>query len=298
MIFNYIPIIHYMAEKLILKTPNCSDLPIGGETIEIKHFPDGESYVRIPAEPKGKKVALLHRCYPDPDSSLMQLFLAIRQAKEMGAKEIEVVIPYLPYARQDKRFSPGEAMSSESVCMMMKEAGCSGLITFDCHFLKKEGAFTYGGLKITNRSLGPLVVEHLRKGLENPLVISPDEGSRYLTENERENGVMKKVRGAYGKGDSAYREIASLEAKFEVNGRDVIIIDDIVAGGSTMVKALKICLEGGAKSVRCGAVHGLFLGESLKKLESGGTSEIACTNTIRAPRVSVVDISKSIVMSL
>ncbi len=280
-------------KKLLLKTPSSSDLRLEGETIEIKHFPDKESYVRIPVDPKGKDVLLVHRCYPEPDSSLVQLFLALRQLSEMGAASITAAVPYLPYARQDKRFLPGEAMSSEIVCRMMKEAGCGRLVTFDCHFLKKEGEFTYGGLLITNKSLGGEVVSHLKSGLANPLVISPDEGARYLTEGEKEKGVMKKVRGDYGKGDNAYREVAKLEAKFDVLGRDVIIVDDIIAGGSTMIKALKLCKDGGAKSVRCGAVHGLFLNDALNRIRSGGAVQVACTNSIKA-EASAVDISEAI----
>ncbi len=286
-----------MAEKLLLKSPNCADLGLKAEPIELKHFPDGESYVRIPVEAKGKDVVLVHRCYPEPDPSLIQLFLAIRQLAEMKAASITAVVPYLPYARQDKRFLQGEAMSSETVCKMMKEAGCSRLLTFDCHFLKKEGDFSCGGMPTTNVSLGPKVVEFLKQGLENPLVISPDEGAAYLTEKEKEKGVMKKVRGDYGKGKSAYREVAKLEAKFDVKGRDVVIVDDIIAGGSTMVKALKLCLEGGAKTVRCGAVHGLFLNDAAARLSSGGASQVACTNSIKSS-LSKIDISDSIKMLL
>jgi ribose-phosphate pyrophosphokinase len=291
-VFNYMLQIPNM-EKLLLKTPACSDLRIGGRSLEVKQFPDGESYVRVPVNPRRKLVSLVHRCYPNPDSSLLQLFLAVRQLRLMGAAGVNAIVPYLPYARQDKRFLPGEAMSSETVCSMLKEAGCTKLFTFDCHFLKKEGSFTYGGLRITNRSMGREVVEKLKRGLKSPLVISPDEGASYLTEREGSKGVMKKVRGGYGKGKSAYREVASLEAGFEVRGRDVIIVDDMVAGGSTMLKALKLCLEGGAKSVSCGAVHGLFLNDSIKKLESAGASELVCTNSIPC-EASKVDLSGAI----
>ncbi|MFH1470310.1 MAG: ribose-phosphate diphosphokinase [Candidatus Micrarchaeota archaeon] len=282
-----------MAVSVVLKSPNCSDLSLKGVEFEIKNFPDGESYVRIPIDPKGKKVTVIHRCYPDQDSSLIQLLFVLRQLKAMEAKEITAVVPYLPYARQDKRFLQGEAMSSATVSETLREAGCSRLITFDCHFLKKEGEFTYGGLKITNKSLGPLVVEHLKNGLENPLVISPDEGSRYLTENEKDKRVMKKVRGEYGKGDKVYRDIATLEAEFEVKGRDVIIIDDMVAGGGTMIKALKLCLEKGALSVRCGTVHGLFLNDAIARLSAGGASQVVCTNSIMSSAAKV-DISNEI----
>lgn len=280
-------------DAIILKSPNCADLSVKGEILETKHFPDGESYVRVPSDCSGRRVVLVQRCYPEPDSSLMQLFLSLRQIREMGATDITAVVPYLPYARQDKRFLSGEAMSSESVCRMIKESGCSRLITFDCHFLKKEGDFVYGGLRIMNRSMGSGVVGCLKQGIGNPLVISPDEGARYLTGGEKMTGVMKKVRGDYGKGNSAYREIASLKAEFEVKGRDVVIMDDMIAGGSTMIRALKLCMEKKAKSVRCGAVHGLLLGNALKRLLSYGAFSVACTNSILT-EVSVVDISEPI----
>ncbi len=283
-----------MGDKpVLLKSPNASDISILGEEFQTKSFPDGESYIRIPVSCSGKKVFVLHRCYPEPDSSLIQLFLVLKQLKEMGASEITAIVPYLPYARQDKRFLEGEAMSSSTICRIMKSLGCDKLITFDCHFLKKEGDFVYGGLNIKNISLGKKVADKLRKGLKDTIVISPDEGARYLTEKERNSGVMKKVRGEYGGGKSAYREISSLKAEFDVENKNVIILDDMIAGGSTMIKALKLCRDKKAKTIRCGAVHGLFLNDALKKLKDNGASDIACTNSIPSD-ASAVDISEAL----
>ncbi|MCX6778002.1 MAG: ribose-phosphate diphosphokinase, partial [Candidatus Micrarchaeota archaeon] len=188
------------------------------------------------------------------------------------------LVPYLPYARQDKRFLEGEAVSSEIICRMLAKAGCSELATFDCHFMKKEGETTYGGLKIKSVSLAGALAEYFRKKIDSPLFISPDQGAAYMVGGKEK--AMVKVRGEYSKGETAYREVKTLEAGFEVGGRNVVIIDDIIAGGGTMIRAVAACRKMGAKSVRCGCVHGLFLNGALQRILDEGAEEAVATNAI------------------
>ncbi|MEM3030241.1 MAG: ribose-phosphate diphosphokinase [Candidatus Micrarchaeia archaeon] len=271
-----------MAE-LFLAFSNAKDLLPRAKSIDFKLFPDGESYVRIPVKVSGRDVLLAERCWPEQDAALIRLLLALSQLKAMGARRIRCLVPYLPYARQDKRFLEGEALSAQTICRLLRLAGCSELVTFDCHFLKKEGTFAFAGLRIRNISLAKPLLALLRRKAGRPVVISPDVGASYMVEEEKEKSVMEKVRGGYTKGRLAYRRIARMEAKSDVRGRDVILIDDMVSTGSTMVKAVRALRKAGAGRVLCAASHGLFLGGSLRRLRAAGAAEVVVSDSIPGP---------------
>src|SRR6185369_3246820 len=151
-----------MAQALQLISPNFSD--IFPSNIEIGQFPDGDSHVRIPTilECKDREVVVFHRLYPEQNTSLMVLLLILDSLKQVGAKTVTVVAPYLPYSRQDKKKINGEVASAFVVCNLLARAGCSKLVTFDCHFLNKPGLTEFGELKIENISMGKALAEFAR----------------------------------------------------------------------------------------------------------------------------------------
>jgi len=243
-------------------SPNFSDLL--ESNMEMKTFPDGDDYVRLPGIKKEKTV-LFHRLYPGQDRALVQALLMLDTLKRAGAPTA-LVAPYLPYSRQDKTFKEGEALSAEIVCGMLAHAGAAKLVTIDCHFLKKEGTFRYGGLEIENISANRLLIEYAKKKAGEIEVISPDAGAKYLVE-EFGGKSMEKKRGEYLPGREAYRRIESVERDFEVKGRNILILDDMISTGGTMIKAVENVKKGGAKKVLCAATHGFFLKGSLEKLK-------------------------------
>jgi len=281
-----------MVASHLLVSQNCSYL--FPANIELKSFPDKESHILIHDVEacRGKDVQVLHRCYPKQDSSILQLLLVGKTVKALAARA-EAIIPYLPYARQDKIWAPGEALSAEVICQMIAAAGYSSIATFDCHFLKKPGTFTYGGIQIRNFSLSESLVSYFRAKTPDALFISPDQGAAYLV-NEIGGKSMVKTRGEYkNHKKQAHRPVASLDADFDVKGRDVVILDDMIAGGGTMMKAVRAVLAMGASSVCCGCTHGLFLGDAYTKLQEAGAEEIVASNTI-ASEASKIDILNSL----
>ncbi len=261
--------------------------------IEIRRYPDNDSYVRIPelTQCKNKSITLYHRLYPEQDTSLLQVLFILEELKKVQA-HVTLVAPYLPYARQDKIFLEGEVKSAEMVCNLLFDAGCKKLITFDCHFLKKEGSFTYGRLPIQNISLNDELLFHAKKLFKDePFeIISPDEGAQYMVA-EAGGQSMKKTRGDYqgeAGGEVVYRDVEKLEGKFNFNNKNVLILDDIISTGSTMIKALEKVKASGAKSVACAATHGFFLKDSLAKLRTS-SDFVFVSNSIISP-VSEVSI--------
>jgi len=272
-----------------LVSQNFSDLY--EPNIEMKRFPDGDNYICLP-KITGKTAAVYHRLYPEQDSALMQAVLILDTLKR---KKIEatLVSPYLPYSRQDKTFKDGEAISAEVIANLLSYAGAKRLVTVDCHFLKKKGTFTYGGLEIVNVSANKLLVEHAKKLVGDVEVISPDMGASYLVENFGGKSMEKK-RGEYVEGKTTYRKIEEVKMDFEVKGKNILILDDMISTGGTMFKAIENVKKGGAAKVLCAATHGFFLKGSLDKLKQM-CDHVFVTDSIPSPvsDVSVKELLES-----
>ncbi|MFH2106648.1 MAG: ribose-phosphate diphosphokinase [Candidatus Micrarchaeota archaeon] len=242
-----------------LFSPNCSDF--GKPNIEFKTFPDGDLYIRILE--REEPDFLVHRLYPKQNDSLIQAILLLNGIKKAIGKEVEMIVPYLSYCRQDKTFLEGEVESAKIICKLLKDAGVKKLTTFDCHFLKKEGEFDYNGLKIKNISMSKALIAHAKEKFGELEVISPDQGSSYMVGKGKS---MTKERGEYIGGSEAYRQIKEMKFDFDVKGKNVLILDDMIASGSTMINAVENIKKAGAKKVICAATHGFFLKDSFEKL--------------------------------
>jgi ribose-phosphate pyrophosphokinase len=204
---------------------------------------------------------------------------------------MEAVIPYLPYARQDKVWKVGEALSAEAICELISAAGFSSIATFDCHFVKKTGEASYGGIRIRNFSLSDELVAYFKAKKPDAVFISPDQGAKYIV-SEAGGASMVKKRGEYSDYKRrAVRKVESLELNgaLQVEGKGVVMLDDMIAGGGTMIRATRAVLGMGAASVCCGCTHGLFLGDAYTKLQAAGAEEIVSSNTI-ASEASKIDI--------
>lgn len=271
--------------KLI--TPYCSDF--GRPNVTIRQFPDDESYILVPKldSLKNKKVIIYHRLYPEPDKRIFELLLVLSRLREK-TKNIEVFIPYLPYARQDRESKKGEAISADVLCGLLKTSGAKKIITYDCHFLSRPGNFTRNGLLIENRSAGPQLFKYAKKYFKKDsfCVISPDEGSSYFIENAKGHAShsLKKTRGkakANGVQNGIHADIRKMEGHIDVKGKNICILDDIIAGGGTMMHAIKHLKKLGAKKIIVGATHGVFCGEKIpEKILKSGASKIFITNAI------------------
>ncbi|MFZ2150279.1 MAG: ribose-phosphate diphosphokinase [Minisyncoccia bacterium] len=257
----------------------------GKPNIIIKHFPDTESYVFIPKVKslKNKKVTIYHRMFPEPDKRLFELLLILSRVKK-ETSQIELFVPYLPYARQDKEHEVGDVISANVICELLKSRGVKKLITYDCHFLPKPGNFTRSGLKIENCSAGKQLMGYARKyfGKEKFIVISPDQGSSYFTENAEGYSLHKKrVRIKKGEVETKVNMENKLNELLDVKGKNVCILDDIIATGGTIMRASEHLKAKGAKKIIVGATHGVFCGEKIpEKLLGSKCNEIFTTNAI------------------
>jgi ribose-phosphate pyrophosphokinase len=224
----------------------------------------------------------------------------------LGARTITGVIPYLAYSRQDRRFQSGEALSAKTVATLMKSVGVEKLITIDTHYQHREpGQFDFFGIKCINVSAGRLILDHIREKIDSDLMtIGPDLGSSemikyatgeemFLTKEKRCPVCGKLAQECECKIKKKKYEITDIESKYNFSGRNVVVLDDIIASGGTMIKAVKKIKSEGAKKVVAAATHGLFMKDSLIQLKEL-TDYLVVTDSIVTP-VSNVSVAPLIV---
>jgi len=282
----------YAIDKMGVITPSASDF--GVPNVIIKSFPDGDSYVQILNNIESDLANIFTRLHPNQNDLIIQTVFIARILKDAGVRNIHLYAPYLPYARQDKVWKKGEGLSARYVVELLRGAGINQITTLDCHFIKKAGEFDYWGMKIINKTASAVLIEEAKKHLSDPIVMSPDAGASYMSENFG-GGHMNKVRGEYVEGKNAYREIKSLDidSNQDVNGRNVLLVDDIIGSGGTMIRAINVLKKAGANRIGIVATHGFFLNNSLDKLKSA--ADVVLTTSSIRNETSKVDAFKLLV---
>jgi len=284
-------------------------LGLNFENVSTRKFPDGETYIRIDTDVKGRDVVIVQTMFPDQNDALMEFLLISDTLRDMEVNSIIGVVPYLAYARQDRKFQPGESLSMRTIAELMKAVGVNKLITVDTHYQHvKHGKFNLFGIPCVNVSAGKILLEHIKERVDPELMtIGPDLGSsemiKYVTGEEM---VLKKEKKCPICGLPSTQckckvkkkkyEITEIESKYNFSGKNVVILDDIIASGGTMIKAVKKVKSEGAKKVIAAATHGLFMKDSLIQLKEL-TDYLVVTDSIFTP-VSNVSVAALIVEAL
>jgi ribose-phosphate pyrophosphokinase len=246
--------------------------------VAAKVFPDGESYVRLDGSVQGEDVAIVQTtCPPMQDGRLMQLAFMADAAKRGGAGKVTAVVPYLAYARQDKMFLSGEGISVETVARMLGAAGIDELLTVNIHSESALGKFPFPAKTV---SAIPLIADYfVKKGHKGAFALSPDKGAMYIARQAQE--VLGGDAGHLDKQRNRYTGQTKQTAEgLNVKDQTVIIFDDIISTGGTIVGAAQILRELGAKHVFCGCVHGLLIGDAEKRILDAGVEEIVGTDSV------------------
>jgi len=261
--------------------------------LKTKQFPDGETYVRVPLLVKGKRVVLIQSMYPDANNAMMEAIFAINTSKELGAKKVVLVAPYLCYMRQDKRFLSGECISQHIMADLLS---CADLVmAIDPHLHRISSLNKIFKTKTKKLSANRVLADWIGKHHKNTLIIGPDIESYQWAETiaqylDHHAIILRKKRY------TARSVRIKVHRDVEFKGREVVIVDDIISTGHTMIEPIKQLKKRGAKRIYCVGVHGLFVEGALQKLKKLG-ARVLSTNTLGNP-VNKIDVSEIIAKAL
>lgn len=259
--------------------------------LEVNKFPDGELYVKFNTEIKNKEVVLV-QSLNNPNEAILEVIFAAHTAKDLGAKKIILVVPYLAYMRQDKRFNSGEAITSKIIGKLFNVF--DKIITIDPHLHRYKNLNEVFSIKTEKLSTIDLIGEYIKNNIKNAFIIGPDMESYQWAETIAKSincpfTILKKER------INSKKVNITINSKLNIKNKNIVMIDDIISTGQTILKTIDMIKKQNPKSINIVCVHGIFSDqETYKKLSE---YKIITTNTIETKH-SKIDVSELIANSL
>ena len=267
------------SRTLAEKIAKCYGSELGN--VEISTFSDGEFQPALVESVRGRRIFVIGSTFPNSDN-LMEMLLILDAAKRASARHITAVIPYFGWARQDRKDQPRVAIGAKLVANLIQAAGATRIMTMDLHADQIQGFFE---IPVDHLYASTIFLPHIQKlGLENITAASPDMGG-----SKRAHAYSK-----YLKSDVVicYKQrlkanvIDTMELIGEVEGRHVILVDDMIDTGGTLAKAADVMMEKGALSVRAVCTHPILSGKAYEKIEKSKLLELIVSDTIPLKRES------------
>jgi ribose-phosphate pyrophosphokinase len=260
-------------------------------TCEIQTFSDGEIFVKYGENVRGSDVYIVQSTHP-PAENLTELLLLIDAAKRASSRRVTAVIPYLGYARQDRKDQPRVAISAKLVANLITTAGADRVITMDLHAPQIQGFFD---IPLDHLYASPVLATHYkRKKIPNLAVVSPDVGGirlarAYAKRLEADLVLIDKRR-------PRMNETEVLNIIGETKGKNVLIIDDLIDTGGTFTRAVRALRDNGVVEVYGACTHAVLSGNAIERLEKSDIAKVTVTDTIplkcHSSKVEVQSVSK------
>ncbi len=250
-------------------------LPLG--KISVKHFADGEILVELEETVRGRDVYIVQSTCAPVTERLMEVLTCIDACKRASAKEINVVMPYFGYARQDRKARPRQPISAKLVANLIQTSGAHRVITVDLHASQIQGFFD---IPTDDLTAVPMLGQYFaRKGMgENVVVVSPDHGG--TTRARKLAEVLNAPMAIVDKRRPKANYAEAMNVIGDVEGKVAIIVDDIVDTAGSLVASVNILKEHGAKEVYCACTHGVLSGPAIERIEEAPIKELVITNSI------------------
>ena len=244
---------------------------------EFHQFPDGETHIQLVTPVKGRSIALVDTL-AQPNEKIMPLLFAAGTAKDLGAKRIGLVTPYLAYMRQDKRFNPGDGITSVYFAKLLSQ-WVDWLVTVDPHLHRRSSLDEIYSIPSTVVQAAPLIAEWIKKNIPKPVLVGPDEESKQWV-----SSVAKLADVPY----LVLTKIRYSDRQVEVSSPDIerwsdrtpVLVDDIISTAQTMIETVKGLDKVGLAAPVCIGVHAVFAGTAYEDLLAAGASDVVTCNTI------------------
>lgn len=242
-------------------------------------FPDGETLIKLEDDVRGRDCFVVQSTCPPVNDNVLELLIFIDSLRRASAKRITAVIPYYGYARQDRKAEGRTPITAKLVANMLVGAGVDRVLTMNLHADQIQGFFD---IPVDHLTAAPVLARHcVQKGIQDAVFVSPDVGNLkfgndFAARISAELAVIHKRRLS-GEKTEAVALVGNVE------GRTVMMFDDMISTAGTVCEAAKLVRAHGAKSIYVGAAHGLFAGPALERLQRSDIAEIVVTDTVPIP---------------
>lgn len=257
-----------------------AELHCPASSLDVHRFPDGETVVRIRPPVTGRHV-LLAAHLDDPDDKTLAMLFAADAARELGAAQVGLLAPYLPYMRQDERFHPGEAITSRSYARLLSST-IDFLVTVDPHLHRWPSLDSIYTIRSKVVAAAPAIAEWLKREVPDAMLVGPDsESEQWVSDVARRVGAPYVILSKDRHGDRDVR--VHLPAGASHGGRTPVLLDDIVSSGHTLMAASHVLRGAGWGKPHCVAVHALVDAAGLEAMHRAGIARVASCDTVPHP---------------
>ena len=243
--------------------------------VDINRFPDGETFVKIRDNIRGCDVFIVQSICKQPNEMLMELLIMIDAMRRASARRITAVLPYFGYARQDRKDQPRVPITAKLVANLLVAAGVNRILTVDLHAQQIQGFFD---IPVDHLYASPAIAKYLRElELPAPVVVSPDTGgvkAAYAYSKMLGTGLAIVAKQRIGLDVEAFSVVG------DVQGRDVVMVDDMATTCGTLCAAAKLLVEHGARSVRAAVTHATVTAQGVERLRQSPVQELVVTDTV------------------
>ena len=260
----------------VLGNKVCKFLGLDAGKIEISRFPDGEIDMKIMEDVRGADVYVVQPTCPPVNENLMELLIMIDCLRRASAERITAVIPYFGYARQDRKAEGRVPISAKLVANIITAAGATRALAIDLHAAQLQGFFD---IPMDHLYAAPVLVEYFRQlNIKDLTIVSPDVGGikmarAYAKRLNADLAIVDKRR-------SGPTETEVMHIIGDVEGRNVILVDDMISTATSITEAAKHCRKKGAKDIYICGTHAVLAGKAVEKLQKAPVKEVVVTDTI------------------
>lgn len=258
----------------------CTSLGAEAGTLDLHRFPDGETCPQLAPSPAGRELVLLAPL-ARPDQRLLALYLVASVARELGARRVGLVAPYLPYMRQDAVFAPGQGVTSRHVARLLSGC-CDWLVTVDPHLHRYHYLSEVYRIPTRVVPAAPAIAAWISAHVTRPMLVGPDaESAQWVAQVAAGAGCPYTVLSKVRSGD---REVAvSAADAAALHGYTPVLVDDIISTARTMIAAVRQLQAAGLPPPVCIGVHALFAGDAYEALQAAGPARIVTCDTVPHP---------------
>jgi ribose-phosphate pyrophosphokinase len=265
----------------------CKSIGVELGKCTIKPFPDGETFVKIEENVRGEEVFVVQPTSPPTNHHLMELFIMMDALRRSSAARITAVLPFYGYARQDRKDQPRVPITAKLVANLLVASGANRILAMDLHAQQIQGFFD---IPVDHLYAAPVMYEYLKKkNLTNLVVVSPDAGGikmahAYSQTLEAELAIVAKRR-------KNATEVESVAVIGDIDGKNVLLVDDLTETAGTLTAAAALLKEKGAKKIIACVSHAILNDTGIERLRKSVIDELITTDTVQRPAIDGVKIT-------